>query len=476
MGYQVMVRRKALISALFAVALLPSITSPVRADAAAPFAQALAEARADAVAERPQDALAAFRAALAAAGGDAESERTARFGIARMLMWLGRYEEARSVYATLLTCDLSPEDRQIALAGEVKSLAYLDRPREAFRTVGDAPVVSSDLTVAAAQAASWSGWSDKAQALLERGEPALAQLAPGSQLAHQARSLADDVHRDLAPTVTVNDAYAHDSDGLSTNDTTASVRAPVSRTAAVDVRVRAFDLHDAAWSLHGTETRAGFDARAGDATTVSVTAGRGAYAGWTPAVWSSDVAYQATDDLRVAAYASGEAVETQTAIANRTTARTLGARATLRLADPLALSAGTYVERFSDGNVRHGVDASLAVAAVPSAGIGLLIRERAFSDATAGLGYFSPAHYVEQNYAVTVRRRVRRWFVDASAGLGHQAGGGSAGTPFSYALTVRGPVGGCLRADASLNAQNSALSSASGYRRTGAAIGFSCAL
>lgn len=472
-----MLHRRAATAALCAAVLMPWLTASVNADTPPTFAELIAQGRADGTADRPREALIAYRGALSAAHGIPADEQAARFGVARMLLWVGRYEEAGRMYATLLAGDLAADDRQVALAGHVKSLAYRDRPREAYRLLGDAPLTDIDLTVAVAQAASWSGWSDKAQGLLQHGERGIAQLPPSSALARRVRILTDDVHRDRSTTVALTQSYAHDSDGLSSGESVAALRVPVGRTGTVDARLRAFDLHDASWSLHGTESRAGFALRAGDTLTLGASAGRATYDGWTPAVWSADAAYQATDDVRVAAYASGDAIETRTAISNRTTANTVGVRVGLRLADPITLRAGTYAQRFSDGNVRHGYDATLAIAAFPAAGVGLQLRERALTDRVVGSpGYFSPARFEEQDYVVTVRRRIQGWIVDGSAGVGHQAGGGQAGTTFSYALNVRGPLRGCLRVEASLNAQNSALSSASGYRRTAASAGVSCAL
>lgn len=469
---------------LRAVVLAASLISfalpvPVFADAtSAPgFTALIAAGRAEALADRPQEALASFRAALGTAHG-AEEERVARFGIGRMLLWLGRYDEARIVYETLLRSGLDSADQQIALAGEVKSLAYRDRPRAAYRATQGSAVTSSDLAIAAAQAASWSGWSDKAHDVLVQNRNVIAQLPTGSPMEQQARDIIDEVHRDTSTAVSLTDSYSHDSDGLSDNDVVASLRRPLGRTTVVDAIARRYDLHSEGWSLQGTETRIGVESRPIDAVSIVANAGQAGYGGWNAPLWSGEIAYQSSDPLRIALYGQSEVVETQAAIANRTTAETTGVTLHLVPISPVSFSAGAFGQRFSDGNVRHGLNGTVALAALPAIGVGVEFRERTFSDRNAAaVGYFSPARYDEQQYLLTFRRRFHGWQFDGLAGLGHRATSGQAtGTTSLYGLNARGLLGGCLRLDASVSSTDSALSSLSGYRRTAASLGFSCAL
>lgn len=474
-----MMNHRRLHAAVLAASLISlALPAPVFADASAPSFTSLIEAgRADALADRPQEALTSFQTALAAAHGGDE-ERVARFGIGRMLLWLGRYDEASTVYETLLQSGLDPADKQIALAGEVKSLAYRNRPRSAYRATQHSAVTSSDLAIATAQAASWSGWSDKARDVLVRNRNVIAQLPPGSSLAQQARSIIDNVHRDTSTGVSLTDAYSHDSDGLSDNDVVASVRQPLGRTTTVDATARRFDLHSDGWALQGTETRVGVELRPADAVSVVANAGQARYDGWNAPVWSGEIAYQSSDQLRIAAYGQGEVVETRSAIADRITAETTGATVQVVPMAPVTVSAGAFGQRFSDGNVRHGLSGTVALAALPAVGVGVEFRERMFSDRYEGAaGYFSPGRYDEQEYLLTFRRRVHGWQFDGLGGIGHRITSGQApGTTSIFALSARGPLGGCLRLEASVSSADSAVSSASGYRRTAASLGFSCAL
>ena len=471
---------KRTISAVLLVLLIvPSMAAFAdSSNAARRFDSLISTAQAAATANEPVQALGAYRSALGFASEDPAAQRVVHFGIARMLMWLGRYDEALKEYSGLLQSPLSQEDRELALAGAVNCLSYLNRPRTAYALAKRYGELSSGAFVLAeARAADWSDRPDKARSILAGSAEALSRIQPGTALANQAQDLTDQVRRETATTLTVAPGYARDSDGLAVTDSTLTIRKP-SAASAVSFLARKAELTEGSWAANTTSVQARYDTRIGDALSIGAQAGAATYGGWQPMLWSGEIASQPVDAYRISAHSDADTIETPAAIDERITSHVSGLAATFNPASDLTVSGLWYARSFSDGNARSGLTGDIAFAAFPQIGLGLGVRAQAFQDRrSAATGYFDPQRYEEQQLLLTLRRRLGRWSFYASAGIGRQGiSPGTASTTTSFQLSASGRRKGCLTLEASLVDSNSALSSPSGYRRSIERLSLSCVL
>ena len=463
--------------ALLLATLAPA--SPVRAQDDA-FDTAIANARGEALLEHPDASLGRYRDALAAAGADATRMRMSRFGIARMLLSLGRFDEAHVEYTALLATSLSPEDREIALDGSVRSLLALDRPISAYRLVrDDAPIDNPRLTLSAARAANEGGRPEAAHSILARHRADIERFAPGSRLQSEARRVARDVAEETDVNVGLTQSFAHDSDGQTTNETTLLLRQPLPSGDVVSYRARRLALSGAISSVQNAGVYgATYAAKPSDALTLSLAADVAQYGAWHPSFVSASVAYQPIDALRLVASLNPSAVETQLGLANRIHSDAFVFHVTGRPNALVRLDGSAYATHFSDGNHRVGYFGSAAFGIPSVAGLSFAIRSRGFADRTTPLtGYFSPKYFSEQQLIFSERARIRSWIVSVQTGVGHETiSPETSSTTALLSLGARGPIGGCLALDTSASNSTSGLASASGYRRTSASIALSCRL
>lgn len=455
------------------------LAAPARAGGDA-FESAVGIARTEAILEHPAASLARYRDALAVAGGDATNVRIARFGIARMLGWLGRFDEAHAEYAELLATPLSDDDREIALDGNVRSLLALDRPMSAYRLVrGDTSIGNAHLALAAARAADESGHPEDARAILARHRIAIDGLAPGSRFQTEARALARDVASESVVGIGLTQAIARDSDGESSDETTVLIRDPLRSGDVLRFRGRRLALSGPMGNAQASNAYgASFSTRALDTVALSVAGDSAQYGAWHPTFFSGNVAYQPIDALRLTVAESASAVETQVAIADRVRSQTVEFGVTGRPDAGVTLEGSTYGTRFSDGNGRVGYFGRVSVDIPAVAGLSLALVTRGFADReTPGTGYFSPYHFREEHLLVSESARVRGWRLSADAGIGREKiAPGAASTTTLVGIGAHGPLSGCLRLDASADDTDSAAASASGYRRLAASFALSCAL
>lgn len=453
--------------------------TPLRAQDNA-FDTAIAKARGEALLEHPDASLGRYRDALAAAGADATRARVSRFGIARMLLSLGRFDEAHAEYATLLATSLSPEDREIALDGSVRSLLALDRPISAYRLVrNDASIDNPRLTLSAARAANESGRPEAAHSILARHRADIERFAPGSRLQSEARRVARDVAEETDVNVGLAQSFAHDSDGQNVSETTLLLRQPLPSGDVVSYRARQLALSGAVPNAQNAEVfGATYSAKPSDALTLSLAADVAQYGAWHPSFVSGRVAYQPTDALRLVASLERTAVETQLALANRIHSDAFEFDVIGRPNALVKLDGSAYATQFSDGNHRVGYFGSAAFEIPSVAGLSFALRTRGFADRTTPLtGYFSPKHFSEQQLLFSERARIRSWMVSVQAGVGRETiFPETSSTTALISLGARGPIGGCLTLDTSASSSTSGLASASGYRRTSASIALSCRL
>ena len=470
--------RRVTAAALAAAFLALAAPSPSRAGDD-DFDAAVARARGEAVLEHPAASLAAYREALAAAAGDPMRVRVADFGIARMQFWLERYDDADATYAALLAMPLSTDDREIALDGRVRCLLALDRPQSAAHVVrDDAAIASPRLALAVAHAAEAGGAPERARAILARHRTDVDALTPGSRLASEARDVADAVRRETDVRIDASHAYAHDSDGETTNDTTLALRQPLPSGDVATYRARQLALSGGTGPA-ARATAIGSTLALHPTDTLELTLGGDLadFGGWSPTFVAASLAYRPTDALRIGAFGNGSAVETQLGVADRTRATQFGVDLTARPNDVLTIDGSTYATRYSDDNRRVGYYAAVTANVPAVAGLGLTLRARGFADReTPGTGYFSPLHFREQQLLVGERVRAHGWTLSGTAGIGRETVAPSApSTTTLFGIGARGPVGGCLRLDASASDSDSALASTSGYQRFAAALFLTCA-
>ena len=458
--------------------ILAFCTLTLPANAGETYPATIEAAREQALAQHPAAALAAYRTALTQAGDDPARVRVALFGIGRMLLSLERYEDARNVYAELLASTLDRVDRDVALDGEIQSLSYLDRPHSAYAFVPrDRTIDNGALVISAARAASWSGRPDLARSILERNAPALTSLDPHSRLASQLASIAEAVHREIEPRVALSQSSTHDSDGLLVNEAMLELRRSLTRADALTLEGRAVSLSGSGAPIVGSSILVGYAGRVSDDLTFAAKVGSRQFAGWNHGIALAEIAYAPSDALRIVASTDSTVVESLQAISNRITTSTDGI--TVRLI-PLArfvATAGLSTQMFSDGNRRAARSGSVSYAVLPDIGLGVQARVRSFSDRLSpNDGYFSPARLDEEQLLFTENRRVRTWRYSAVFGIGRQRIVGSRTATTTLGLSAGGPLGGCLRTEASISNANSALASISGYRSTNVTIQFACTL
>lgn len=434
------------------------------------FSACLGAARASAVADEPESALRYYRHALDIAGDNAMERRLSLFGIARMLMWLERYQEAEKTYEELLSHPLSKEDHAVAAAGQVRSLAFQDKPMRAYRIASAGSEPSSSERVELARSALWAGWPDKAEEMLR---PEIV-LEPDTRMARELEALRSDVHAQMANPVELHGEYISDSDDLRIRKSELAARMKISAIADLGLAVQnqGFEQHDQHLAMNSLQAR--YSSRPADTFWLSFQAGPAKYGEWRTALWSGSMVYHPNDETRYELFISREAVETFLALNDHITLDTAVMTAAYTPVSKILLSASLYRQSFSDDNDRLGGTVKFAVPVSRRVGLDVQLRARYFEDSrTDTIGYFNPVRFHEENLLLAFDKRLGSdWRFSALAGPGIQntsPGDGSTNTLLAEA-SLRGRIVNGLSLSLDYGYSNSAVASSSGYRRNYAGI------
>lgn len=407
--------------------------------------------------DKPRQALDFYQQALDKSHDNALTV-SALFGIAKMQFWLGRYVAAEKTYRKLLTLRLNSQDHELALAGQVKSLAYYNRPRTAYQTIPPQIRASTpDLVIAAAQASSWSNWSDITQSILNNNHALLNKLNPASSLAKDVQDLQWQTRLATDPNILSPSVfYSHDSEHFDKLRSTVGYsrywNQLAQTTVGLDYIVYTQNKPN---QLNASGIYIGQTLRPTRDVIVQGQIEPTEYKNltpsvannWSPFLWNANATYTPNDYLSLRALALTEVVETFPAFSQHITDNQYAAGATLNPLPYVQLN-GSYARlNFSDTNSRNSGFISATVGLLPSYGISATGLLRGFETAFSTPNYFSPHQYWADSLLFKMSRKFgATWHYYVDGGLGQQyiiaqANGPTASSPtYQWGLGITGPI------------------------------------
>ena len=427
-------------------------------------------ARASAMTDQPQEALRYYRQALGIAE-DEEERNVARFGIARMLLWLEQYQDAEVMYTDLASRPLSTEDHSFASAGLMRSLSFQNKPIKAYRSASSNTPLLAPEKLELARAALWSGLPDKAAEIIDQG----IAVEPDTRMARELGALQSEVQAETANPLDFHAEFTSDSDDLRTmkSELAAAVRPFPAGTAGLVAQHQGFTRHEQSLTMNGLQARV--SSRTEDRLLLSIQGGPAAYGDWRTALWSGSAVFRPDDNMRYETYASREAVETFPAFERHIRFDTAGLGATYSPAG-FVLAASLYRQTFSDDNRRLGVSGALGVPVSEPLGLSVRLRARYFgSGRTDTVGYFNPDRFMHEQLLFELNRLLgQNWRLYAAAGPGLQRiTPGERSTTALAELSIQGALYRSLAIGIDCGYSSSAIASSSGYRRQYAALSLS---
>jgi|GEM_PF-5035944 len=145
---------------------------------------------------KPQMALNLYKKSLAQSllNNKPQDALAARFGIAKMQLWLEQYAAAELTWRALYQDKLSPLDQQVALDGLIRAVNYQNRPKEALALLpGHYPIANPSLAVALMQVYMSLDSPQKAQAVLDQYRSLLSAIPDKSNLEQQLDKLKNQI-------------------------------------------------------------------------------------------------------------------------------------------------------------------------------------------------------------------------------------------------------------------------------------------
>jgi hypothetical protein len=372
--------------------------------------------------DQPKEALSHYQQALTIAR-DPQQHKDARFNIARIQMWLGAYLQAEKQYRWLLQQTLDQQEYELALAGLVQSLAYRDRPRNAYEAIPKKLQYSEpELVVAATQAALWSDWPDLAKNILASHQTSLKDVTPDSTLGRNIREVKRDTALWTAPyNLTPGFSLQTDSDdfdilrtglGLTRNwsyewQTTLATDYTYYTQGSRVVNAERFQVQQL-W-------------RPTRELAVTGSVRPTIYENWYPVLWSLGAAYHPNDTFMMEVATLRNVVEAFPALEQHIAQQIYQVSATLNPLPYVQLMAGYDFDAFSDNNARNGYFLQASALVFPQYGLTFALLSHGFFDDFYTNSYFSPVTYTQSLFLAKWSRKFNtNWRYFLNAGLGAQ--------------------------------------------------------
>jgi tetratricopeptide (TPR) repeat protein len=414
--------------------------------------------------DNPKLALTYYQKALELSKTPRE-KTNALYGIAKMQFWLGRYVRAARTYRLLLTYPLNPRQRELALAGLVKSLAYYDRPRQGYLSIPkDLTFTTPDLTIAAAQASSWANWSDITKSILTTYQPMLTHINPQSPLGKDLRDLQWQTNLATSPGVLTPSIFAsHDSEDFNKTrpilDYTHYWNQLAQTSVGLDYITYRQNTDDL---LNKLDARGVYIGQTLRPTRELIFRGQvepiefknltpGFRNTWSPVFWNLNAAYTPNDYVSLRFLGLREVIETFPAFANHITDNQYSSSIILNPFPYIQFNGAYSRLDMSDTNHRNVYYFSSTVPVLPDYGINATGIFREFTNQFTSPNYFSPDTYTAGTLLLKMSRRLGvtwHYYVDGGGGrqfIKPQPGETTSSSPiYQWGFGITGPINNYL--------------------------------
>ena len=414
-----------------------------------------------AMTEHPEKALFFYEKALQYANSD-EEKTSALYNIARMQFWLSNYVRAEKTFRLLLKYNLTPNEKELALAGIVKSLAYYDRPRKAYKTIPkDLIFTTPELTIAAAQAASWSNWADITKSILTSYQPITNNINPNTSLSSDLKDLQWQTKLATSKGVITPSIFSsHDSENFNKTRTMLDYSRFWSQLTQTSVGIDYINytqfspnkLHAKGFYI-GQTIRPTRDVilRGQIEPTEYKNLSDFDHSLWVPFLWNASAAYTPNDYVTLRFAAVKEVIETFGAFDNKITDNQYAGSLSLNPIPYVNLNGSYSLLKMSDNNERNTYNLSATVNVLPDYGLSATGMIRGFNDKFTSPYYFSPYKYSADTIMLKFGRKLGpTWHYYLDGGLGRQyitrqADSPTASSPtYQFGLGVTGPINSWL--------------------------------
>jgi len=414
-----------------------------------------------AITDKPKNALDYYEKAFEVASLD-EEKTSALYNIARMHFWLAHYVRAEKTFSLLLNYNLTPNEKELAIAGIVKSRAYYDRPRKAYKTIPkDLIFTTPELTIAAAQSAAWANWADISKSILTKYQPITDKINPNSALSSDLKDLQWQTKLATSKGVITPSLFAsHDSENFNKTRVMLDYSRFWSQLAQTSAGIDYIDYSQYSPNrLHAKGFYIGQTIRPTRAIILRGQIEPTEYKNlsyldhslWSPFLWNANVDYTPNDYMSLRFGAVKEVIETFGAFDNKITDNQYAGSLSLDPTPYLNLNGSYSYLKMSDTNDRNTYNLSATVNVLPSYGLSATGMVRGFTDKFTSPYYFSPHSYWADTIMFKLGRKLGpTWHYYLDGGVGRQyivtlPDSPTASSPtYQWGLGITGPINSWL--------------------------------
>lgn len=444
-----------------------------------------AEMVAGAAAFRANDPVAALRhyhAALALIPAhDRAARRAAWMGVGRAALWTEQYPLAAHAYRQALALADSADDRKAISVKLARALTLLDRPREAYKLLMDAPSATAEFAVEKARAALSLGWETRAAEALHGYDAQHIAESESGWLSNEYQRQRDELDYRLRRSVDMQTGFTESNDGVHRRAVGITAKfqtlnlpgGPPSRFPALwGVGVKQEWIDDPLASLHTTEIAGSMVSNLDDNTRLDARLGVGQQGNWQYGVGALNIDYHPNDRWGAAVGLESDSIKTVLALQNHVTYNVVTISANHLFENRVVVAAALFHQPFSDGNQRTGGVMRLNLPAwtlsAVDATLDVQLFARRYHDSdTHTVGYFNPADFHEEQLRLYVAKRMTpRWIARVMGAPGLQTVDGDNARTFFGELQLRGSPTRQIRVEVKLGVGNSGAvnSTSAGYR------------
>ena len=429
---------------------------------------------------KPLLALKYYQAARNIAKQDDE-RHVADFGRAKTEFWLDHYQKAADIYRHLLSENLNKEDHELALAGLVKSLTYLNKPRWAYSLIPKNLVYTTpNMVIASAQASLWANWADITKKTITQYQSIINQIVPDSTLSRDFQDVKWQTDLETSPNIlTPGFFYSSDSDNFIERISSANYARYWSQQWQTQLGIRHYVYTQNNFHLSANQFDVG---QTWKPTRDLIFNGHlipSTYNGWDPFLWSASGIYLPNDVVKLNFLTYKELVETFPAFEHRISDTSYELAVVIDPSYYIRLTAGLGALQFTDTNNRYRYLASIQVLLSADLGLSAILQSRGYKDKFQSPFYFSPLWYQAEDFILQLSRKFgATWHYYLDAGIGGQTIHPNQFTSNATVLTyqwgggIYGPITRSLifRAYYFNTTQASAFMNSSGYHYQYAAV------
>ncbi|MDI1352365.1 MAG: hypothetical protein PSV35_06290 [bacterium] len=372
--------------------------------------------------DRPREALEYYELALKLAHNHHE-QLIARLAIAKMQFWLASYVHSLHTYEDILKSSLNSQSMELAKAGVVKSLAYMNRPIAAYKAIpSDLVYKTPAMVVAAAQATLWADQSDLTKQILAKNQDVIKKITLHSALDKDLQDVTWQMDLNTTPNqMSPSVFYSSDSDHFSVLLSTLNYSHYWSQSFQSAMGLKEINYKQPALHLSAKGFYAEQVWRPTRQLIFNAKINPMDYQLWRPFLWHTGLSYRPNDFINGQFIALEEVVETFPAFNHHITDNQYAANLSLKPLPYLQFDGSLSKLNISDTNHRNGYYLSAAALISPAYGISLILQERGFTDKFVSPYYFSPNRYVSDTLILRLGSKLGAvWHYYIDGGLGNQ--------------------------------------------------------